>query len=69
MLALDRRLEQHNDGTGAKSTRGRRWQLLHVERLGTRAAATSWEWHLKQDRRFRSQQADLRSSLSGGGVE
>ena len=54
-LDPDRRLEQHNDGSGAKSTRGRRWQLLYVERHETRAAAMSREWHLKRDRRFRKQ--------------
>lgn len=48
-----RRLEQHNNGTGAKSTRGQRWQLLYVEKLETRAAAMSREWNLKRDRKFR----------------
>jgi putative endonuclease len=54
----DRRLEQHNNGTGAKSTRGQRWQLIYVEKFETRAAAMSREWHLKRDRRFRRKIAD-----------
>lgn len=52
-LDVERRLAQHNAGTGARSTRGRRWVLLHVERFATREEAMSREWHLKRDRRFR----------------
>ena len=50
---LDRRLKQHNAGAGAKSTRGRKWVLLYVERYDARSAAMSREWHLKRDRQFR----------------
>ncbi len=50
---LERRLAVHNTGTGAKSTRGRQWQLLYAERHPTRSEAMSREWHLKKDRRFR----------------
>jgi putative endonuclease len=52
-LDVERRLAQHNAGTGARSTRGRQWVLLHVERFATREEAMSREWHLKRDRRFR----------------
>lgn len=52
-----RRLAQHNAGTGAKSTRGLSWSLLYLERLDGRIAAMSREWHLKRDRRFRSELA------------
>ena len=50
---LERRLEQHNSGSGAKSTRGRAWVLLYAERYDARSAAMSREWHLKRDRQFR----------------
>jgi len=50
---LERRLALHNTGTGAKSTRGRQWQLLYAERHPTQGEAMSREWHLKKDRRFR----------------
>jgi putative endonuclease len=30
-IDLDRRLAQHNAGTGAHSTRGRSWTLIYVE--------------------------------------
>ena len=52
---VDRRLLQHNSGTGARSTRGRTWTILYVELHPTRSAAMSREWHLKRDRRFRKQ--------------
>lgn len=54
-LDPDRRLTQHNSGLGAKSTRGHQWQLLYVEKFGTREEAMSREWHLKRDRHFRKQ--------------
>jgi putative endonuclease len=50
---LARRLDRHNAGTGAKSTRGRNWVLLYAECWPTRREAMSREWHLKRDRQFR----------------
>jgi putative endonuclease len=52
-LDPERRLGQHNGGTGAKSTRGLSWELLYVERFATRVEAMRREWRLKRDRRFR----------------
>ncbi len=52
-LDLERRLAQHNSGAGAKSTRGRQWQFLYIEKFNTRAEAMSREWRLKRDRPFR----------------
>jgi putative endonuclease len=54
---LDKRLAKHNAGTGARTTRGRRWVLLHSEKLPTRSEAMSREWHLKRDRAFRKELA------------
>jgi putative endonuclease len=59
---IARRLKQHNSGTGARSTRGRVWQLLHSERFRTKRAAMSREWHLKRDRAFRKK---LAQALTG----
>ena len=50
---LDKRLSEHNAGTGAKSTRGRCWLLLYAECHKTRGQAMSREWHLKRDRKLR----------------
>ena len=54
---LDRRLAQHNAGTGARTTRGRSWVLLYSERHETRSDAMHREWYLKRDRAFRKQLA------------
>jgi putative endonuclease len=48
-----RRLEQHNAGKGARSTRGRIWVLLYSERCASKRHAMSREWHLKRNRAFR----------------
>ena len=50
---LDRRLGEHNAGTGARSTRGRKWEILYAERHDSREQAMSREWYLKRDRGFR----------------
>lgn len=52
---LERRLAQHNNGTGAKFTRGHTWILLYAEQYPSRREAMAREWHLKRDRRFRKQ--------------
>lgn len=57
-----RRLAAHNKGSGARSTRGRVWVLLHIEKFRTRRRAMSREWFLKRDRKFRKQ---LASQISG----
>ena len=54
---IEARLARHNAGTGAKSTRGREWQLLYAEKFLKRGEAMSREWHLKRDRRFRKKLA------------
>jgi putative endonuclease len=51
---LDRRLAQHNSGTGAKTTRGRVWVLLYAERHDTPREAMQREWRLKRDKAFRA---------------
>lgn len=57
---LDARLNTHNSGKGAKSTRGRVWTLLYAERYLTRSDAMSREWYLKRDRPFRN---EIKNSL------
>lgn len=53
-LDVERRLVQHNGGKGgARSTRGRVWFLLYMEKHRTRRSAMRREWHLKRDRNFR----------------
>ena len=50
---LGARLEKHNAGEGARSTRGRHWRLLYAERYRSRGEAMSREWYLKRDRALR----------------
>lgn len=50
---LKKRLAAHNDGSGAKSTRGRQWRLVHSETFKTRSAAMSREYELKNNRQER----------------
>jgi putative endonuclease len=54
---LDKRIARHNAGTGARSTRGRIWEVLHTEAFATKQEAMSREWHLKRDRTFRKELA------------
>jgi len=55
---IERRLNQHNSGKGARSARGRLWTLLYGECYTTRREAMSREWHLKRDKRFRKSLTD-----------
>ena len=50
---LEKRLDKHNNGTGARSTRGRQWRLLYVEQYYDRSEAMSREYAIKHDRNFR----------------
>jgi putative endonuclease len=51
---LERRIAQHNGGSGAKFTRGGTWALIYAERHRTRNGAMRREARLKQDRAFRA---------------
>ncbi len=46
---LDRRIEAHNSGKGAKYTRSRRpVELIYAERFDTKQEAMRREWEIKQ---------------------
>ncbi|MEK9672262.1 MAG: GIY-YIG nuclease family protein [Rhodospirillaceae bacterium] len=60
---VDARIAAHNTGQGAKTTRGRTWRLLYLEKHPDRRAAMRREWHLKRDRKFRR---DLLADCGGG---
>ena len=53
-LDLERRVAQHNGGSGAKFTRGGKWLLIYAERHRTRNGAMRREVFLKRDRTFRA---------------
>jgi putative endonuclease len=50
---IRKRLHRHNAGKGARSTRGRAWQLLYVEYFSSRTEAMRREYFLKHARTFR----------------
>ena len=59
---VDRRLAEHNDGTGAKYTRGRQpVTLVHMETYETQSAAMQREHAIKQLRR-EAKESLIRSS-------
>jgi putative endonuclease len=47
---VKKRLSIHNQGKGAKFTRGRRWKLLYKKRFLTKKKAMQFEYVLKKDR-------------------
>jgi putative endonuclease len=61
---LSRRLKQHNDGSGARFTRGRRWVLLYSENCTGKRHAMSREWHVKRDRSLRKRLLQTLSALT-----
>ena len=50
---LDKRLLMHNQGKGAKFTRGLRWKLLYAEKYLDRSSAMSREFYIKRDTKLR----------------
>ena len=50
---INKRLNLHNSGKGAKFTRGRRWKIIYTEKYHTKEEALSREYYIKRDRKFR----------------
>jgi putative endonuclease len=50
---IAKRIARHNSGSGARSTRGRLWQLLYVEYFDSRVEAMRREYFLKRARGLR----------------
>ena len=51
---LKKRLKLHNEGLGAKFTRGRNWQVIYFEKYQTKKEAISREYYIKKNRKFRN---------------
>ncbi|HLN23197.1 MAG TPA: GIY-YIG nuclease family protein [Patescibacteria group bacterium] len=64
---VERRLAQHNDGSGARFTRGRQWRLLHVEPHPGQSEAMRREAELKRHRRLRASLIAQARANSGSG--
>ena len=50
---LKTRLEKHNSGNGAKSTKGYKWVLIYNKRFYKKNNAMSYEYKLKKDKKNR----------------
>tara|TARA_Y100001980_G_C14345216_1_gene158056 strand:- start:339 stop:569 length:231 start_codon:yes stop_codon:yes gene_type:complete len=51
---LQKRVKLHNNGKGAKFTKGRKWKLIYKECYETKSKALSREYHLKKNRVLRN---------------
>ena len=51
---LKKRIKLHNDGKGAKFTRGRQWRLIFKEKCRTKSEAISREYYIKHNKTLRN---------------
>ncbi len=51
---LNKRIKLHNQGKGAKFTRGREWKLIYKERFQSKNKAISREYYIKNNRALRN---------------
>ena len=48
------RLKLHNQGKGAKFTKGRKWKIIFKKRLNNKSEALKFEYFLKKNIKIRS---------------
>tara|TARA_Y100000768_G_scaffold3134_1_gene2288 strand:+ start:3288 stop:3545 length:258 start_codon:yes stop_codon:yes gene_type:complete len=46
---LEKRLISHNNGTGAKFTRGRKWEIIYSRKYNKKSIAIKEEYKLKKN--------------------
>ena len=51
---LDKRIKLHNQGKGAKFTKGREWKLIYKEYFQSKSKAISREYYIKNNRTLRN---------------
>ena len=51
---IKKRIKLHNDGRGAKFTKGRNWKLIYKENFSTKGQAISREYYIKNNRKLRN---------------
>ena len=51
---LNKRISLHNNGKGAKFTRGRQWKLIFKEKCSSKSEAISREYYIKNNRKIRN---------------
>ena len=52
---LKKRLSDHNNSKGAKSTKGHKWELIYKKKFISKSEAMSYEYHLKNNRKLRKE--------------
>jgi putative endonuclease len=52
---IKKRISLHNNGKGAKFTRGRKWKLIYKEKYLSKNKAISREYYIKKNRKLREQ--------------
>ena len=52
--SLKKRLKLHNQGKGAKFTRGRNWKIIYKEKYRTKSEAIKREHYIKKNRKLRN---------------
>ena len=55
---LQKRINLHNSGKGAKFTRGRKWTLIYKEKYKSKKEAISREYYIKKTKSFRKKIKD-----------
>ena len=50
---IKKRIKLHNNGKGAKFTRGRKWTLIYKEKFLSKSEAISREYYIKKNRTLR----------------
>ena len=55
---LKKRLSNHNNNKGAKSTKGHKWELIYKKKFISKSKAMSYEYHIKNNRKLRKKILD-----------
>ena len=45
----------HNNGKGARSTKGHKWELIFKKKFISKSKAMSYEYKIKKDRKLRKE--------------
>ena len=51
---LEKRIKLHNEGKGAKFTKGRKWKIMYYERYKNKRKAMLREIYIKKNRKLRN---------------
>ena len=52
---IKKRISLHNNGKGAKFTRGRKWKLIYKEKFSSKNKAILREYYIKKNRKLRNE--------------